>query len=61
MMNIEDKYAAGVLLSEEVIQNRVSEVAAQISKDFKDKEVLLVSVLNGSFVFFAQISRVSWI
>ncbi|GHT52151.1 hypoxanthine phosphoribosyltransferase [Endomicrobiia bacterium] len=57
MMNIEGKYVVDVLLSEEEIQKRVSEVALQISKDFKDKEVLLVSVLNGSFVFSADLIR----
>jgi hypoxanthine phosphoribosyltransferase len=56
-MNIEEKYTVEVLLSEETIQKRVAEVADQISKDFKDKEVLLVSVLNGSFIFCADLVR----
>jgi hypoxanthine phosphoribosyltransferase len=56
-MNIEEKYVIDVLLSEEEIQKRVSEVALQISKDFKGKEVLLVSVLNGSFIFCADLIR----
>jgi hypoxanthine phosphoribosyltransferase len=56
-MNIEDKYTIDVLLSEEVIQNRISEVTVQTSKDFKNKEVLLVSVLNGSFIFCTDLVR----
>jgi hypoxanthine phosphoribosyltransferase len=57
MRNIEKKYTVDVLLSAEDIQKRVSEVALQISKDFKDKEVLLISVLNGSFIFSADLIR----
>jgi hypoxanthine phosphoribosyltransferase len=56
-MNTKDKYIVDILLSEGEIRRRVSEVALQISKDFKDKEVLLISVLNGSFIFSADLIR----
>jgi len=47
-----------VLISEEEIQSRVLELAAQISSDYEDKgEIVLVGVLKGSFIFLADLSR----
>lgn len=47
-----------VLLSEEEIQTRVSELAAQISSDYADAdELVLVGVLKGAFIFLADLSR----
>lgn len=46
-----------VLLSEEQIQTRVRELGAQISADYAGKEPLLVSVLRGSIMFMADLTR----
>ena len=47
-----------VLLSEEEIQTRVVELAAQISADYADAdELVLVGVLKGAFIFLADLSR----
>ena len=46
-----------VLLSEEEIAAKVAELGAQISKDYADKNPLIVSVLRGSFVFMADLVR----
>jgi hypoxanthine phosphoribosyltransferase len=47
-----------VLISEEDIQSRVSELASQISADYDDgNEVVMVGVLKGSFIFLADLSR----
>ena len=47
-----------VLISEEEIQSRVLELAAQISDDYENKgEIVLVGVLKGSFIFLADLSR----
>ena len=47
-----------VLISEEEIQKRVVELAAQISDDYADADnVVLVGVLKGSFIFLADLSR----
>jgi hypoxanthine phosphoribosyltransferase len=47
-----------VLISEEEIQTRVAELAAQISEDFDDEgEIVLVGVLKGAFIFLADLSR----
>ena len=46
-----------VLLSEEDLQNIVHKLGAQISEDYKDKKLVLVSVLKGSVVFMADLMR----
>jgi hypoxanthine phosphoribosyltransferase len=47
-----------VLISEQDIQARVAELAAQISADYSDKgDIVLVGVLKGSFIFLADLSR----
>ena len=47
-----------VLISEADIDQRVRELAAQISADYADKgNVVLVGVLKGSFIFLADLSR----
>ncbi|MBT8098215.1 MAG: hypoxanthine phosphoribosyltransferase [Gammaproteobacteria bacterium] len=47
-----------VLISEEEIEKRVDEIAAQISEDYADKgEVVLLGVLKGAFIFLADLSR----
>ena len=45
------------LISEEEIAAKVKELGAQISKDYKDKNLLMVSVLKGSVVFMADLMR----
>lgn len=46
-----------VLLSTEEIQKIISDMGKQISEDYKDKNLLLVSVLKGSIVFMADLMR----
>ncbi|BFK85850.1 hypoxanthine phosphoribosyltransferase [Pseudoflavonifractor sp. DSM 107456] len=46
-----------VLFTEEQLQARVAEIAAQIDRDYAGKQPLLVSVLRGSFVFMADLVR----
>ncbi|MGB5628317.1 MAG: hypoxanthine phosphoribosyltransferase [Woeseiaceae bacterium] len=47
-----------VLISEEEIQSRVLELAAEISSDYADKgDIVLVGVLKGSFIFLADLAR----
>jgi hypoxanthine phosphoribosyltransferase len=46
-----------VLISEEDIQRRVRELAAEISHDYAGKEITLIGVLKGAFVFLADLSR----
>jgi len=47
-----------VLLDEATIESRVSELAAEISKDYAGRSSLvLVGVLKGAFVFLADLAR----
>lgn len=46
-----------ILFTEEELDQRVSELADEINRDYAGKEVLLVSVLRGSFVFMADLIR----
>ena len=46
-----------VLFSEEELDRRVSEIAAEINLDYAGKEPMLISVLRGSFVFMADLIR----
>jgi len=44
-------------LSEEQIQNRIRELAAQINHDYAGKTPIFIGILNGSFIFFADLIR----
>ena len=48
-----------ILFSEEQVKARVKELGRQITADYADKKepVLLVSVLRGSYIFMADLSR----
>jgi len=46
-----------ILLTEEQIQQRVSEMAAAISRTYADKEVHLVGLLDNAFIFVADLVR----
>lgn len=40
-----------VLFSEQQISDKVAEMAAQICRDYKDKPLAIIGVLNGAFIF----------
>lgn len=47
-----------VLYSEEQLRERVQAMGAQITRDYQGKDkILLVSVLKGSYIFMADLSR----
>lgn len=46
-----------VLITAEEIDNIVSEIAAEINKDYKGKKLLLVGLLKGSIVFMSDLMR----
>lgn len=46
-----------VLFTEEQIAARVGELAREVSRDYAGREVLLVGVLKGAFIFLADLSR----
>ncbi|MFY9331383.1 MAG: hypoxanthine phosphoribosyltransferase [Candidatus Nanopelagicales bacterium] len=51
------KDIATVLLTEEQIQRRLVEVAAQVDEDYADRDILLVGVLKGAVVVMADFIR----
>ncbi len=53
-----DDFELEILISEADIERRVGELARDISRDYAaDKELVLVGVLKGAFVFLADLSR----
>ncbi len=46
-----------ILFTEEQLAEITSRIAAQINEDYKDKNLLLVSVLKGSLIFMADLMR----
>ena len=46
-----------ILFTEEQLKNRVNEIARQIEADYAGQEIMLVSVLRGSFIFMADLCR----
>ncbi len=55
-MNMRDDISH-ILISEADLQKRVAELGRQISADYAGKAPLLVSVLRGSFIFMADLTR----
>ena len=45
------------LFSEDEIAARIVELAAQIDKDYQGREILMIAVLKGSFLFVADLIR----
>jgi hypoxanthine phosphoribosyltransferase len=55
-ISIKEKYFE-VFLTKEHIESRIAEIGAQITKQFHGEEVTLLGILNGSFVFMADLAR----
>lgn len=46
-----------ILFTEGQLKKRVDEIARQIEADYVGKEIMLISVLRGSFIFMADLCR----
>jgi hypoxanthine phosphoribosyltransferase len=46
-----------ILFSRDAIQKRVRELAGQISKDYDDRELIIIGILKGAFIFMADLIR----
>ena len=46
-----------VLISENDIQSKIKEIAAEINKEYAGKQPILIGILKGAFVFLADLSR----
>lgn len=51
------KDVSEILVGEREIQNKISELGEKITRDYRDKNLLLISVLKGSFIFMADLIR----
>lgn len=48
---------AKILITEQQIQKRCAELAAQVSRDYAGKDLLLVCILKGGIMFLSDLSR----
>jgi hypoxanthine phosphoribosyltransferase len=55
-MKIKDKDFL-ILFKEDAIRNRVMELAGEINRDYEEKQPIFISVLNGAFIFAADLLR----
>ena len=55
-MNIEERKWE-VMLSESDLKSRISELGEQIKKDYEGKNLLVIALLKGSFIFCADLVR----
>jgi len=46
-----------IIFTEEMIQKRIVELGAELTKEYTGKSLLLIGVLKGCFVFLADIAR----
>jgi hypoxanthine phosphoribosyltransferase len=52
-----DNYTIRRKISEKEIRQKVVTIAQDLTKDYQDREPILIGVLNGVFVFFADLVR----
>lgn len=55
IINNSDRFT--LYLSEDQIQKKIKEIAAQINNDYQGKVPIFIGILNGSFIFFADLIR----
>ncbi len=46
-----------LVLDQQTIHNRVQELGQEIAKDYQDKDLVVIGVLKGAFVFMADLVR----
>ncbi len=56
-MNHYESFLKEVLIDEEALQNRIRELGAEISKDYADKQLMLVCILRGGVLFLTDLMR----
>ncbi len=56
MLKVHDKHFVP-FIAEETIQHKVKELAATIDKDYAGKKPLFIAILNGSFMFAADLFK----
>jgi hypoxanthine phosphoribosyltransferase len=54
---VQDEQIGEILVSAEALQQRVSELAADVSRDYVDKDLVLIGVLKGAVFFLSDLMR----
>jgi len=50
-------FLSEIIVSEDALQQRISELGAEISRDFQGQDLLLVCILRGGIVFLTDLMR----
>lgn len=45
------------MITQEEMRKRIQELGLRIAQDYQDKDLLMIGVLKGAFVFFADLAR----
>jgi hypoxanthine phosphoribosyltransferase len=54
---LRDEHIGEILVQADELQHRIKEMAAEVSRDYKDKDLLLIGVLKGAVFFLADLMR----
>lgn len=57
MISIPGYEIGDIMLSDEEIKARIKELGAKITQDYAGESVLLIGILKGAFIFFADLVR----
>jgi len=52
-----EKMRRKILFPRDVIERRVQEIAAQLSADYAGREIIVIGILKGAFIFMADLIR----
>jgi len=55
--DLEDGHFVEIMLTREVIRERIDEIAAEIDEDYRGQDLLLIGVLKGAVMVMADLSR----
>ena len=54
---LRDEHIGEIIVQADELQHRIKEMAVEISRDYADKDVLLIGVLKGAVFFLADLMR----
>src|SRR5262249_61467611 len=57
IMNEQSGRVGDVVVTEDELRSRITELGKQITEDYEGREPLLVGVLKGAFVFMSDLAR----
>jgi hypoxanthine phosphoribosyltransferase len=54
---LQDEHIGEILVQADELQHRIKEMAAEVSRDYADRDLLLIGVLKGAVFFLADLMR----